>query len=75
MYAYNRFWDAEKVMLLYPGAKKNTSYKSFETNEYHPNTKMDPFQHQCKMGFVDVVDESGALVSIAEDIFNQLEFQ
>lgn len=75
MYAYNRFWDAKKVMLLYPGANKNTSYKSFETDEYHPNNEMDPFQHQCKLGFVDVVDASGKLVSIAEDIFQQLQFE
>ncbi len=29
MYAYNRFWKAEKAMLLYPGNPKFNEFKPF----------------------------------------------
>lgn len=48
VYAYARFWNAERVMLLYPGVEK-TEFKSFL------NTDNDGL-HQCKMGFVSVLN-------------------
>ncbi|WP_405206399.1 5-methylcytosine restriction system specificity protein McrC [Aquimarina sp. LLG6339-5] len=68
IYTYARFWKAEKVMLLYPGNRTSESFKHFE------NEKDDPM-HQCKLGFVSVLDSNNKLdISIREKIINQLEF-
>jgi 5-methylcytosine-specific restriction enzyme subunit McrC len=63
MYAYCRFWDAEKALLLYPGDQSENKFKSYETDDYTKDddsnhTKID---HQCKMGFVSVLDENEQL--------------
>lgn len=63
MYAYCRFWDAEKAMLLYPGDYSKSKFKPYLTDdysldEYNNSINMD---HQCKMGFVSVLDENGEL--------------
>ena len=58
MYAYCRFWNAEKAMLLYPGDFKTNRFQVFETDDYSVGQagilKID---HQCKMGFVSVLNE------------------
>ena len=58
MYAYCRFWNAEKAMLLYPGDFKTNMFQVFETDDYSVGQagilKID---HQCKMGFVSVLNE------------------
>ena len=38
-------------MLLYPGAKKSTKFSSFKNEALVEN-------HQCKMGFVSILDSS-----------------
>jgi 5-methylcytosine-specific restriction enzyme subunit McrC len=63
MYAYCRFWDAEKAMLLYPGEANENVFKSYKTDDYlkrwdedleqHNHNRID---HQCKMGFVSVLE-------------------
>lgn len=65
MYAYCRFWDAEKALLLYPGDASENRFKSYQTDdyskdEYNNHLEMD---HQCKMGFVSVLDENDQLSS------------
>ncbi|MCU4173794.1 McrC family protein [Carboxylicivirga sp. N1Y90] len=65
MYAYNRFWNAKKAMLLYPGENRNTEFKYF-LNEGE--------DHSCKMGFVSVVDEKARLnVDVGYDVLRQIE--
>jgi len=58
MYAYCRFWNADKAMLLYPGDFKTNRFQVFETDDYSVGQagilKID---HQCKMGFVSVLNE------------------
>ena len=60
MYTYGRFWDAARVMLLYPGIRTNKKFKQFRTDDY---IKTDDghreIDHQCKLGFVSVLDELG----------------
>jgi len=57
MYAYNRFWNAQKAMLLYPGKPKNSNFKPFETEDFFRlNEKTTSIQHLCKSGFVSVLD-------------------
>ncbi len=76
MYAYGRFWNAAKVMLLYPGRQTNKSFRSFRTDDYMLTQEGHiEIDHQCKMGFVSVLTESGVGLdtTIAEQILQQLE--
>jgi 5-methylcytosine-specific restriction enzyme subunit McrC len=54
MYAYNLYWDAAKSMLLYP--KTYDFPESF--GNYHKGREQG---NACKLGFVNVLDESGKL--------------
>lgn len=54
MYAYNLYWDAAKSMLLYP--KTDDFPESF--GNYHKGREQG---NACKLGFVNVLDESGKL--------------
>lgn len=58
MYTYCRFWDAEKVMLLYPGENINNNFKSYLTDDYAIDEEENHSQieHQCKIGFVSVLE-------------------
>ena len=77
MYAYCRFWDAEKTMLLYPGETSENKFKSYLTDDYSiENEMVSEINHQCKMGFVSVLDEEGNLRNnIATDILKLLDFK
>lgn len=56
MYTYARFWDADRVMLLYPGSKEG-SFEDFLTDEHYPDGGgVIQIRHRCKMGFVSVLD-------------------
>ena len=50
MYAYARFWNAERVMLLYPGERLST-FKPFLNEELEE-------RHACKMAFVSILNNS-----------------
>lgn len=67
IYTYARFWEAAKVMLLYPGDKTSSNFRNFEN-------ELDDPKHQCKIGFVSVLDDMNKLdVNIAPNIISQLE--
>lgn len=67
VYTYARFWNADKVMLLYPGNRDSNNFRYFEN-------ELDNPKHQCKIGFVSVLDDNNKLdVNIAQKIINQLE--
>ena len=67
MYAYGRFWDAEKVMLLYPGSKSSNEFVPYRNQEF------DSTEHQCKLGFVNVIDGEGKLdQKIGEEVLRLL---
>ncbi|WP_282068231.1 McrC family protein [Olleya namhaensis] len=76
MYTYCRFWDAEKAMLLYPGDYAENKFKSYLTDDYskHTSDETSEIDHQCKMGFVSVLDDNGELDSnIWKSILSLLE--
>lgn len=50
MYTYARFWNTEKVMLLYPGDPIESRFVSYKNHE------IDNKDHQCKVAFVHVLD-------------------
>ena len=57
MYAYCRFWDAEKALLLYPGEQSENKFRSYLTDDYSKDedSNHNEIDHQCKMGFVSVL--------------------
>ena len=62
MYVYSRFWNAKKALLLYPGEVRNNAFKIFKTDDYEIiNNETSKIHHQCKMGFVSVLNELGNL--------------
>lgn len=50
MYAYGRFWNAEKLMLLYPGKESDGGYREY------PNDYDKDINHQCKIGLVSILE-------------------
>lgn len=54
MYAYNRFWNANRAVLLYPGDTNSNDFKWFLNAN-------DLVSHSCKMAFVSVLDGSGGM--------------
>lgn len=78
MYAYCRFWNAEKAMLLYPGETSENKFKSYKTDDYSLNVENNSLKinHQCKMGFISVLDNKGNLQdSIAPNVLTLLEIE
>ncbi|WP_218599213.1 McrC family protein [Polaribacter sp. NJDZ03] len=78
MYAYCRFWDAEKAVLLYPGETSENKFKSYQTDDYSLdyNKYSQKIKHQCKMGYVSVLDTEGNFRNdIAADILTLLDFE
>ncbi|APY10275.1 restriction endonuclease [Seonamhaeicola sp. S2-3] len=76
MYTYCRFWDAKKAVLLYPGNEIENEFKTYNTDDYskQDNTEIGRIEHQCKMGFVSVLDEFGNLdIQIGNKILKLLE--
>ena len=67
LYTYARFWQAEKVILLYPGNQPETSFIPYQ------NHSVDILHHRCKAAFVNVVDEEGRLRGdVGERVFESI---
>ncbi len=61
VYAYARFWDADEVMLLYPGKSVYSRSENYRTDDYKSQKNESPLklQHIGKMGFVSVLNPNG----------------
>ena len=57
MYAYASFWNAEKVMLLYPGDREHSGFRAYKNREH------DAILHECMMGFVSVLNKEAAITN------------
>lgn len=55
MYTYARFWQAKKVVLLYPGSGKPENFVDFDNKDF------DNQVHGCKVQTIGVLDEFGEL--------------
>lgn len=67
MYAYGRFWNSRKLMLLYPGDDQRGMYREY------PNCYDGDEKHTCKTSYVSVLNENGILdTTIAEKIITFL---
>jgi 5-methylcytosine-specific restriction enzyme subunit McrC len=67
MYAYARFWQTNKVMLLYPGEPYDSGYKSYPNQHDH-----DTEYHQCKIAMVNVLKDGVLSESLAEEVMELL---
>tara|TARA_B110000285_G_scaffold228924_1_gene292747 strand:+ start:807 stop:1193 length:387 start_codon:yes stop_codon:yes gene_type:complete len=66
MYAYVRFWDSDKLMLLYPGNPYDGGYQKY------PNKCDDNRDHQCKVDMVSVLEETSLDLIIGEKVIELL---
>ena len=76
MYTYCRFWDAQRAILLYPGETSENKFKSYQTDDYSIHRTEEPkeMDHQCKMGYISVLDENHQLKeNVGIDILKLLE--
>lgn len=71
MYAYGRFWNAEKIMLLYPSGIGASDFVEFENDDYISSSKnsSEPtaLRHKCKKGVVSVLKTDNDGISKLDD--------
>lgn len=67
MYAYARFWDAENVMLLYPGDAENNRIDVFKTEDVVPYSD-EVIQHKGFLRFVKVVEAGKLREDLADEV-------
>ena len=68
MYAYARFWNTNKVVILYPGEQYDSGYKSYPNHNDHP---ID--HHQCKIAMVNVTSNGVLSEDLAQDVIHLVE--
>lgn len=61
-------------MLLYPGKPNGNEFQEFLTDDFIPveENEQKTIIHECKMGFVNVVDKNGEMIAIGRDVMAQL---
>jgi 5-methylcytosine-specific restriction enzyme subunit McrC len=67
MYTYARFWNTEKVMLLYPGDPIESRFVPYR-NFFH-----DQKDHQCKVAFVSVLEGKLLDSEIGKEVLELME--
>jgi 5-methylcytosine-specific restriction enzyme subunit McrC len=66
MYTYGRFWDADRLLLLYPGTYYDSGYENY------PNTFDENSNHHCKVGMVSVLSDISLDLTIGEKVISML---
>ena len=63
-------------MLLHPGTNSENQFKSFLADHYSVDEdgNLDLINHQCKMGFVSVLNGSQLSDDVGEDVLHLLGF-
>ena len=76
MYAYGRFWNAKRIMLLYPGKTGTEGFIPFNNDEYIAfNTEDESqktMQHECMKGFVSVLKEDDGVFSLDDELGDRI---
>lgn len=73
VYTYARFWDAEKVVLLYPGDNSPTKFKRFESKDFSESQNLTKeITHLCKLSFLKIFDSESKLNENLGDIIFKL---
>ncbi|MCX2718756.1 McrC family protein [Lentiprolixibacter aurantiacus] len=78
IYSYCRFWKAKKGLLLYPGDETlSEEFANYNNKDYIEgrDKQMQRMQHQCKIGFVSVIDTDSNKLSmdIGQKVIELLE--
>jgi 5-methylcytosine-specific restriction enzyme subunit McrC len=63
MYAYARYWNTNKLVLLYPGQSYDSGYKSYPNHHDHETE-----HHQCKIAMVNVLNKGRLSERLADEI-------
>lgn len=75
MYAYGRFWNASRIMLLYPGNYGSSGFVKFENTEHvrfeNTNTYAQ-LEHECMKGFVSVLGGPNSQSKLNEKIGDEI---
>lgn len=66
MYVYNLHWDCRRSILLYPATPANK-----DTSGRFQLPLADGSVHECRLGFVEVVDGEGLRGDIAGEVINK----
>jgi len=63
VYVYGKYWNAEKVMLLYPGNHRSSEYLTYENPTDYPKIKV-------KNGFVSILNDKHSLkTALGKEVF------
>lgn len=70
VYAYARFWDADNVMLLYPGDRGYNKNDVFKTDDGYvgKNSEVTPVRHRAFLRFVKVVEEGELRKDLVDEV-------
>ena len=69
VYAYARFWDAENVMLLYPGDRRQNQCHEFDTKDVVGEGE-ELIEHQGFLRFVEVVKDGLLSDGVGEEVLD-----
>ena len=69
VYAYARFWDAENVMLLYPGDRRQNQCREFDTKDVVGEGE-ELIAHQGFLRFVEVVKDGLLSDGVGEEVLD-----
>jgi 5-methylcytosine-specific restriction enzyme subunit McrC len=76
VYTYARFWDAENVMLLYPGDERYNRLEKYETYDFifdHPERDTGiKKKHTATMAFVDVFAKDSTDGKLDEELGSKI---
>ena len=67
MYVYGRYWQAKKLILLYPSVEtKNPEFEKFHVQDYsltleNGQEQIREIRHRCKTAFIPVMNQAGSL--------------
>jgi 5-methylcytosine-specific restriction enzyme subunit McrC len=77
MYAYARYWNVKKVILLYPGDKdKSMEFSEYITDDYSKSIKEgspEEINHLCRVGFVSVLDQQVLSERVGHDVYELMK--
>ncbi|MFT3676579.1 MAG: hypothetical protein QM781_11820 [Chitinophagaceae bacterium] len=64
MFVYNLLWDADQLILLYPGNQENChgSYMHFNLSLKNQVDVESKFFNHCSLAFISVIDKNGKLI-------------
>jgi 5-methylcytosine-specific restriction enzyme subunit McrC len=69
MYVYNKYWGAQKSMLLYP--KDDLSKQNITGSYYQEDSQIKDEENQCEIGYLNIVKENQLNSDWAKEFLNE----